>query len=66
MTYKEKKNEMMKKYDYAVKAISAAKDVDMGVAFEMLRANIIDGAQYPYVNIEEFKQDYENLLTDNQ
>lgn len=63
MNYREKKEEMRKKYEYAVNAISAANGVDVGVAFEMLRANVINGGLYPIVNVEEFKKDYEELLT---
>lgn len=63
MNYKEKKDEMRKKYEYAINAISVANNVDVGVAFEMLRADIIDGAKYPIVNLEEFKADYDELLS---
>ena len=63
MNYKEKKEEMKKKYEYAVNAISVANGVDVGVAFEMLRANVINDGNYPLVNIEEFKKDYEELLS---
>ena len=62
MNYREKKEEMKKKYEYAVNAISVANGVDVGVAFEMLRANVINGGSYPIVNVEEFKKDYEELL----
>lgn len=61
MNYREKKDAMRKKYEYAVSAIAVANGVDMGVAFEMLRANILDGGKYPIVNIEEFKKDWEDL-----
>ena len=63
MNYKEKKDEMRKKYEYAVNAISLANGADLGVAFEMLRANVINGDNYPIVNVEEFKKDYEELLS---
>lgn len=63
MNYKEKKDEMRKKYEYAVNAISVANGVDVGVAFEMLRANIMNDGNYPLVNIDEFKKDYEELLS---
>lgn len=63
MSYKEKKEEMKKKYEYAINAISVANGVDVGVAFEMLRADIINGGNYPIVNIEEFKKDYDELLS---
>lgn len=62
MDYKTKKEEMRKKYEYAVNAISVANGVDVGVAFEMLRADIINNGKYPFVNEEEFKKDYEELL----
>lgn len=63
MNYKEKKAEMKQKYEYAINAISVANGVDVGVAFEMLRANIINGGNYPVVNVEEFKKDYDELLS---
>lgn len=63
MDYKTKKEEMKKKYEDAVNAISVANGVDVGVAFEMLRADIINGGKYPFVNEEEFKKDYEELLS---
>lgn len=62
MNYKEKKAEMKKKYEYAIDAISVANGVDVGVALDMLEANIMRGAQYAYVNVDEFKKDYEELL----
>jgi hypothetical protein len=62
MNYEEKKAEMEKKYAKAVEAIAEVNEVDSGVAFEMLRANIIDGADNAYVNVEEFKKDYAELL----
>ena len=63
MDYKTKKEEMRKKYEYAVNAISVANGVDVGVAFEMLRADVINEGKYPFVNEEEFKKDYEELLS---
>ena len=50
MDYKTKKEEMRKKYEYAVNAISVANGVDVGVAFEMLRADVINEGKYPFVN----------------
>lgn len=62
MGYKEKKEEMMKKYEGAIKAVAIANDMDMGVAFDMLESNINRGGTYPYVKEEEFKKDYEELI----
>ena len=62
MNYGEKKEEMMKKYEDATRAVAIANDVDMGVAFEMLESNINRGGTYSYVKEEEFKKDYQELL----
>lgn len=61
-TYKEKKEEMMQKYDYAIKALSVANDVDMGVAFDMLKTNARVPQNYAYVNQAELEKDYNELL----
>ncbi len=59
--YEEKKNEMKEKYAYAINALSVANGVDVGVAFDMLKANA-RGADYKYVKEEELKADYEELV----
>jgi len=61
-TYEEKKKEMMEKYDYAIKALSVANDVDMGAAFDMLKTNARVPHNYDYVNQEELERDYRELL----
>lgn len=53
--------EMKGKYHDAIVAISNANRVPLDDAFNMLEANIIHGANYPYVRVEEFKADYELL-----
>lgn len=62
MDYREKKEQMMEKYDFAIRAIAVANNVDMGVAFDMLKSNMTRGGNYAYVNAEEFNKDYEELL----
>lgn len=62
MDYKTKKEEMMKKYEGATRALAIANDMDMGVAFDMLEANVNRGGTYPYVKEEEFKKDWQDLI----
>lgn len=62
MDYRDKKEEMMEKYKYAIYAISVANGVDIGVGFDMLKSNMTRGGNYAYVNAEEFNKDYEELL----
>lgn len=62
MNFKEKKEKLVEKYDKAIRAIAMANDVDMGVAFDMLVANEVNGGKYTYVNKEEFAKDYEELV----
>lgn len=62
MNYKEKKEELMEKYDRVIRAIAVANDCDMGVAFDMLTSNIVHDGNYPYVKEEEAKKDFEELL----
>ena len=64
MNYKEKKEEMMTKYDEVIRAIAKANDVDMGVAFDMFKTNIVHDGNYPYVkfDVEEAKKDFTELL----
>lgn len=61
-TYKEKKEELMEKYDRSIRAIAVANDCDMGVAFDRLISNVMYGKNYPYVKEEEAKKDFEELL----
>jgi hypothetical protein len=62
MDYKTKKEEMIEKYDRPIRALAVANDVDMGIAFDMLEANINNGGTYPYVKVEEFKKDWQELI----
>lgn len=62
MDYKEKKEELKKKYEAPTRAIAIANDVDMGIAFDMLETNINNGGTYPYVKVEEFKKDWQELI----
>ncbi len=62
MDYKEKKEELMKKYEVPTRALAIANGVDMGIAFDMLEANINRGGTYPYVKVEEFKKDWQELI----
>ena len=63
MKYAEKKVEMANKYRHAIYAIALANNVDIGVAQDMLESNILQGGSYPYVNAEEFKKDFYELIT---
>ena len=62
MNYGEKKEELIKKHEDAVRALAVANDVDMDVALDMLEANVNRDATYPYVKIEEFKKDWQELI----
>lgn len=62
MNYKEKKEELMEKYDRVIRAIAVANDCDMGVAFDKLCSNVVHGDKNPYVKEEEAKKDFEELL----
>lgn len=62
-TFKEKKLEMREKYLDAIRAISIANNVDMGVAQDMLESIVIYGKAYPIVKMEDFKKDYEELTS---
>ena len=64
MDFKDKKVAMMEKYKYAVYAISIANNMPIDDAFDMLEANIIRGANNAYVNVDEFKKDYEDLIAE--
>lgn len=61
MEFKEKKRFIEEKYNDAIRAIAIANDVDMGVAYDMLRNNVMDGGKNPYVNMKEAKKDFEEL-----
>ncbi len=52
----------MKKYEVAVKAFAIANGVDIGIVFDMLETNINRCGTYPYVNVEEFRKDYQELI----
>ncbi|MBO5179260.1 MAG: hypothetical protein J6B87_02815 [Clostridia bacterium] len=61
MDYKEKKRMINEKYVDAIRAIAIANDCDMGVAYDKLKYNIMDGGNYPYVNEAEARKDFEEL-----
>lgn len=63
-TYKEKKEEIMSKYDEVIRALARANDVDMGIAFDMFKSNIVNDGNYPYIklDVEEAKKDFTELL----
>lgn len=61
MDYKEKKRQINKKYDYAIAAIAFANDVDMGVAYDMLKDNVMNNGKNPYVDMEAARKDFEEL-----
>lgn len=60
--FKELKEKLAEKYHDQIALISKAKDVDMGVALDMLTAFESKGIDSPYINHEEFMKDYEELL----
>ena len=62
MNYNEKKEELKKKHEEALKAIAVANNVDTDVALDMLEANINRGGTYPYVKEEEFKKGWQELI----
>ena len=55
MEYRKKKEQIMKKYKYALYAISVANDVDLETAFKMLQSNMSRGGDYAYIKEEEFQ-----------
>ena len=54
--------ELIKKHEEATRALAVANDVDMDVALDMLEANVNRDVTYPYVKIEEFKKDWQELI----
>lgn len=62
MKFREKLLEMRVKYGKAIEAIGEANHIPVDVAQDYLEANIMKGANYPYVNVEEFKKDYDELI----
>ena len=62
MKFNEKLLEMREKYKKAIEALAETNNVAIDVAQDMLEANILKGASYPYVNEEEFKKDFEELI----
>lgn len=63
-TFREKKEEIAVKYDEQIRAIAKANDVDMGVALDMFKSNIMHNGKYPYIKLdeEEARKDFEELL----
>lgn len=58
MAYKEKKAELEAKYVEVVKVIAKNENVDMGVGFDMFKANVEQGYMYGW---REAKADFEAL-----
>lgn len=61
--YEVKSNEMKEKYHAAIVAIAEKQGVDMGVAFDMLKA-VARGGNYAEgidLNVEELTKDYTEL-----
>lgn len=61
--YEVKANEMKEKYHAAITAIAEKQGVDMGVAFDMLKA-VARGGNYAEgidLNVEELTKDYTEL-----
>lgn len=58
MNYVEKKKELEAKYAYIVALISEKENVDMGVAFDMFKSNVKNGALYGWRDAE---QDFADL-----
>jgi len=61
--YEVKANEMKEKYHAAIAAIAEKQGVDMGVAFDMLKA-VARGGNYAEgidLNVEELTKDYTEL-----
>lgn len=61
MDYKEKKRMINEKYVDAIRAIAIANDCDMGVAYDMLKDNVMNNGKNPYVNMEAARKDFEEL-----
>lgn len=59
--FKDLKRKLAEKYQEQVALISKVKDVDMGVALDML-ITFETNTGSPYVNHEEFMKDYEEIL----
>lgn len=61
MDFRTKKEEMKEKYKVVLNAIEIANGVDADVALDMLTANVTRGGNYPYVNVDEFLKDNDEL-----
>lgn len=59
MNYVEKKKELEEKYAYIVALISEKENVDMGVAFDMFKSNVKNGANYGWRDAEKDFADLE-------
>lgn len=60
--FREVKEKLAEKYHEQIALISKVKDVDMGVALDMLIAYETVGGESPYINHNEFVEDYNKLL----
>ena len=53
MNYAEKKKELEEKYADIVAVISRRENVDMGIAFDMFKSNVKNGASYGWRDAEQ-------------
>lgn len=61
MEFKEKKREIQKKYEDIIKLIAIENDVDLGVAYDMFKENVMHNGKYPYFNELEAREDFTEL-----
>lgn len=61
MEFKEKKREIQKKYEDIIKLIAIENDVDLGVAYDMFKENVMYNGKYPYFNELEAREDFTEL-----
>lgn len=61
MEFKEKKREIQKKYEDIIKLIAIENDVDLGVAYDMFKDNVMYNGKYPYFNELEAREDFTEL-----
>lgn len=61
MEFKEKKREIQKKYEDIIKLIAVENDVDLGVAYDMFKENVMYNGKYPYFNELEAREDFTEL-----
>lgn len=62
MEFKKKKREIQKKYEDIIKLIAIENDVDLGVAYDMFKDNVMYNGKYPYFNELEAREDFTELI----